>query len=52
MALAITQWQPWVPARSAWPMRHPELAVFCWSAAMLAVFAPLGVQLYRRKALS
>jgi hypothetical protein len=26
--------------------------VFCWSAAMLAVFAPLAVHLYRRKALS
>jgi hypothetical protein len=35
----------------AWPMQHPELAVFCWSAAMLAVFAPLAVHLYRRKAL-
>jgi hypothetical protein len=33
-------------------MQHPELAVFCWSAAMLAVFAPLAVYLYRRKALS
>jgi ABC-2 type transport system ATP-binding protein len=28
------------------------LARFCWSAAMLAVFAPLAVHLYRRKALS
>jgi ABC-2 type transport system permease protein len=35
----------------AWPMQHPELAVCCWSAAMLAVFAPLAVQLYRRRAL-
>lgn len=35
----------------AWPMQHPELAVFCWSAAMLAVFTPLAVHLYRRKAL-
>jgi ABC-type multidrug transport system permease subunit len=35
----------------AWPMRHPELAVLCWSAALLAVFAPLAVHLYRRKAL-
>jgi ABC-2 type transport system permease protein len=34
-----------------WPMQHPELAVVCWSAAMLAVFAPLAVRLYRRKAL-
>jgi hypothetical protein len=33
-------------------MQHPELAVFCWSVAMLAVFAPLAVRLYRRQALS
>jgi hypothetical protein len=35
----------------SWPMQHPELAVLCWSAAMLVVFAPLAVHLYRRKAL-
>ena len=35
----------------SWPMQHPELAVLAWSAAMLVVFAPLAVQLYRRKAL-
>jgi len=35
----------------AWPMQHPDLAVIAWSAAMLAVFAPLAVRLYRRKAL-
>jgi ABC transporter DrrB family efflux protein len=35
----------------AWPMQHPELAVCCWSAAMLAIFAPLAVHLYRRRAL-
>jgi ABC-2 type transport system permease protein len=35
----------------AWPMQHPELAVVCWAALMLAVFAPLAVRLYRRKAL-
>jgi ABC-2 type transport system permease protein len=34
-----------------WPMQHPELAVVCWSAAMLAVFAPVAVHLYRRKAI-
>jgi ABC-2 type transport system permease protein len=33
----------------AWPMQHPELAVTCWAAAMLLVFAPLAVHLYRRK---
>ena len=35
----------------AWPMQHPELAVVCWAAAMLVVFAPFAVHLYRRKAL-
>jgi len=34
----------------AWPAQHPELAVLCWSAAMLVVFAPLAVRLYRNKA--
>jgi ABC transporter DrrB family efflux protein len=33
-----------------WPAQHPELAVVCWSAAILVVFAPLAVHLYRRKA--
>jgi len=32
-------------------VQHPELAVICWSVGMLAVFAPLAVHLYRRKAL-
>ncbi len=34
----------------AWPAQHPELAVLCWSAGMLAIFAPLAVRLYQRKA--
>ena len=34
----------------AWPMQHPEVAVIGWSALMLAIFAPLAVHLYRRKA--
>ena len=40
------------PAASvqAWPMQHPVLAVIGWSALLLAVFAPLAVHLYRRKA--
>ena len=40
------------PAASvhAWPMQHPELAVVFWSVAMLVVFAPLAVHMYRRKA--
>jgi ABC-2 type transport system permease protein len=35
----------------AWPMQHPELAVICWSAALIAIFAPLAVLMYRRKVL-
>ena len=34
----------------AWPMQHPILAAIAWSFLFLAVFAPLGVHLYRRKA--
>ncbi len=32
-------------------MQHPELATFIWAVAILAIFAPLSVRLYRRKAL-
>ena len=35
----------------AWPMQHPELAVVCWSVALLLVFAPLAVRQFRRKVL-
>jgi ABC-2 type transport system permease protein len=35
----------------AWPMQHPELAVLAWSVALIAVFAPTAVYLYRRKVL-
>jgi ABC-2 type transport system permease protein len=35
----------------AWPMQHPELAVLLWAAGIIAVFAPLSVRMYRRKAL-
>jgi len=38
-------------AVQAWPMQHPELAVLLWSGALIAVFAPLAVRLYRRKSL-
>ena len=37
-------------AVQVWPAQHPELAVICWSAAILVVFAPLAVHLYRSKA--
>jgi ABC-2 type transport system permease protein len=33
----------------AWPMQHPVAASLLWSAALLAVFAPLAVALYRRR---
>ena len=36
----------------SWQMQHPELAVVCWSVAMLLVFAPLAVRQFRRKVLS
>jgi len=39
------------PAVAAWPMQHPELAVLAWSVALIAVFAPTAVYLYRRKVL-
>ena len=35
-----------------WPMQHPVLSVFLWSGALIAVFAPLAVHLYRRKFLA
>jgi ABC-2 type transport system permease protein len=33
-----------------WPMQHPVLASLLWSLLFLAIFAPLGVRLYRRRA--
>jgi ABC-2 type transport system permease protein len=38
-------------AVQAWPMQHPELAVLAWSVALIAVFAPTAVWLFRRKVL-
>jgi ABC-2 type transport system permease protein len=32
-----------------WPMQHPVIASLLWSVALLAVFAPLAVALYRRR---
>jgi ABC-2 type transport system permease protein len=32
-----------------WPMQHPVLASLLWSVALLAVFAPLAVTLYKRR---
>ncbi|WP_328786216.1 MULTISPECIES: ABC transporter permease [unclassified Streptomyces] len=36
-------------AAPAWPMQHPEAATMICSLAMLAVFAPLAVRLYRTR---
>jgi ABC-2 type transport system permease protein len=36
-------------AVQAWPAQHAELAVVCWSALLLVIFAPLAVHLYRVK---
>jgi ABC-type multidrug transport system permease subunit len=35
----------------AWPMQHPELAVLASSVALIAIFAPTAVYLFRRKVL-
>ena len=35
----------------AWPMQNPVLAAVLWSLVFIAVFAPLGVRLYRRRAM-
>jgi len=32
-----------------WPMEHPVWAALAWSVALMAVFAPLGAHLYRRR---
>jgi ABC-2 type transport system permease protein len=36
-------------ASHAWPMQHPELASLLWSFALLAIFVPLAIRLYRRR---
>ena len=33
----------------AWPMQHPVWAALGWAVAILVVFAPLAVHLYRRR---
>jgi ABC-2 type transport system permease protein len=34
---------------NAWPMQHAILASLLWSAALVAIFAPLATSLYRRR---
>jgi ABC transporter DrrB family efflux protein len=36
-------------AINAWPMQHPVTASLLWSAALIAVFAPLASLLYQRR---
>ena len=33
-----------------WPMQHPVAAAILWSLIFIAVFAPLAVHLYRKRA--
>ena len=33
-----------------WPMQHPIEATIAWSILLIAVFAPLAVRLYQRRA--
>jgi ABC-2 type transport system permease protein len=33
----------------AWPMQHPVEAALLWSGAILVIFAPLAVHLYRKR---
>jgi ABC-2 type transport system permease protein len=42
------------PASSidAWPMQHPEAYTVLWAIGVVAVFAPVAVYLYRRRARS
>ena len=39
-----------VPAPDAWPMQNPVLYTLLWSAAIVAIFAPLSVRQYKRSA--
>lgn len=37
-------------ASDAWPMQHPELASILWCGLIIAVFAPLAINKYKRAA--
>ncbi|MDP9496455.1 MAG: ABC transporter permease [Actinomycetota bacterium] len=41
---------PAFPAPEVWPLQHPVLYTLIWVAALLAVFVPLAVALYKRAA--
>jgi ABC transporter DrrB family efflux protein len=35
-----------------WPLQHPELATIIWALALLVVFVPISIRLYRREDLT
>ncbi|HEY6538066.1 MAG TPA: ABC transporter permease, partial [Candidatus Dormibacteraeota bacterium] len=35
-----------------WPLQHPELATVVWAVALLLVFVPISIRLYRREDLT
>jgi ABC transporter DrrB family efflux protein len=39
-----------VPPGSAWPLHHPELMSLAWSVVFTAIFAPMAVRAFRRRA--
>ncbi len=41
---------PVAPADAQFPLHHPVLSVFVWAAIFTAVFAPLAVRAFRRRA--
>ncbi|MFO7590306.1 MAG: ABC transporter permease [Acidimicrobiia bacterium] len=41
---------PGTPEPTAWPLEHAVLYTLLWIAAIIAVFAPLSIRLYKRSA--
>ncbi len=41
---------PAAPAEAAFPLHHPVLSTLCWTVIITAVFAPLAVAAFRRRA--
>jgi ABC-type multidrug transport system permease subunit len=37
-------------SEGAWPLRHPEVTSLAWSVIFTAVFAPLALAAFRRRA--
>jgi ABC-type polysaccharide/polyol phosphate export permease len=38
------------PPGSAWPLEHPEIMSLAWSVVFTAIFAPMAVRAFRRRA--